>query len=125
MALGVVSAAAGKRKPRHQVWRAVSKAVAAPCKHGMKVIGTPCKKCCYMLRRTSAADCNPDPPAVSSHCAAVPRRPEDERARGGVQEQRAEVIAGWMKGTDARRGAPVAMSMLALAKSRSSSTCCR
>lgn len=53
VALAVVpaAAAAGKRKPGHQVRRAVSKVVAAPCRRGMRVIGTPCKKCWYTLRR--------------------------------------------------------------------------
>jgi hypothetical protein len=51
MALAVVPAAAGKRKPGHQVRRAVSKAVAAPCRRGMRLVGTPCKKCWYILRR--------------------------------------------------------------------------
>ena len=52
VALAVVpAAAAAKRKPEHQVRRAVSKVVAAPCRRGMRVIGTPCKKCWYTLRR--------------------------------------------------------------------------
>ena len=53
VALAVVpAAAAAKRKPEHQVRRAVSKVVAAPCRRRMRVIiGTPCKKCWYTLRR--------------------------------------------------------------------------
>jgi len=56
VALAVVpaAAAAGKRKPGqgHQVRTAVSKVVAAPCRRRMRVIiGTPCKKCWYTMRR--------------------------------------------------------------------------